>query len=66
MCFKQRSDIYHVLKIIMSNGWRVELRIPIRRLLPKFRKEKGKDSMLLSWNLQDLKMDPMCKVRESH
>ena len=30
-------------KITMSTGWRLELGILTRRLLPKFRKEKGKD-----------------------
>ena len=30
-------------KITMSTGWRLELGILIKRLLPKFRKEKGTD-----------------------
>ena len=30
----------------MSTGWRLELGILIRRLLPKFRKEKEKDFMV--------------------
>ena len=64
MCRGATDSIF--FKITMSTGWRLELGILIKKLLPKFRKEKGKDFIVQSWNLQDLKMDPLCEVGESH
>ena len=41
MCRGATDSIF--FKITMSTRWRLELGILIKKLLPKFRKEKGKD-----------------------
>lgn len=50
MCLKQRSDsFFFFLKITMANRWNKELKILIRRLLYRFRREKGKGWIHESW-----------------